>query len=650
MSEKPTYLDFLPPLIPREVLFSGHEKSNPQISPCGKYLTYLAPDANKVMQIWLRQLQSRAGHVMLTNVVGRSIREYSWTYQLNGSIIFQQDVGGNEQWHLFHLDIATRETKDLTPFEGVQARMTQMFPLTPDSIYVALNLTDKAVHDVYCVNLRTGAVDLQEANPGGIYWWLADSFMVIRAAVAVRNDGGKDLLVKKAVGKSPWRVLMGVAPGEEILPLSFTGPWSHENINVLTNKDSDVTRILSVNIESGLALPVLRQSAYDAAGEQDILVNAQTGHIEAVAYCRSKLEWEVVDSGLQADFAFLEKFAAQTRSELKILSRDLQSYQHKQWVISLQSDNAPTEFFLYERSGRDYLAGTLEKLFVSKPQLRHATLGSMHHVQFSARDGLTLRGYLTVPVGVPSKNLPAVLLVHGGPWSRDKWGLNSRAKWLANRGYAVLQVNFRGSTGYGKQFMDAGNREWGGKMQDDLTDAVCWLVEQGIADPKRIAIFGGSYGGYATLCGLTFTPDLFACGVDLYGPSDLVAMLRDMPAYWSMYKSMWKTRLGDPEEDREFLLSRSPLYFADRVTKPLFVVQGKNDKRIAESQSTLVVEALRYQDIPVTYLSFANEGHGIVDPANNMQMYAHIEAFLATHLGGRCEPIEDVFGATGVFL
>lgn len=652
MSEnKATYLDFLPPLIPRELLFSDAEKSNPQISPCGKYLTYLAPDANKVMQVWLRDLKSGSDDVMLTNTTGRSIREYWWTYQLAGSIIYQQDVGGNEQWHLFHVDVQTGKTKDITPYENVQARMTQMFPLTPDSIYVALNVTDSATHDLYCVNLRTGDVDLQEANPGGIFWWLADSFMVVRAAVSVRSDGGKDLLVKeRAFGISPWKVLMQVAPGEEILPLSLTGPWSHENINVLTNKDFDVMRVLNVGINSGLAFPVLPQSAYDAAGEQDILINAQSGYVEAVAFCRSKLEWEVVNPHLRADFAFLEKVAAQTGCELRILNRDFQGFQHKQWVVSLQSDIRSTRYFLYERSGRENLAGELQQLFVSKPQLENMTLAEMQPIEVAARDGLTLPGYLTVPFGVPAKNLPAVLLVHGGPWSRDKWGLNSRVQWLANRGYAVLQVNYRGSTGYGKKFMDAGNREWGGKMQDDLSDAVAWLSAQGIADPKRIAIFGGSYGGYATLCGLAFTPELFACGVDLYGPGDLVAMLRDMPAYWSVYKSMWKTRLGDPDEDKDFLRSRSPLYFVDKVIKPLFVAQGKNDKRVAESQSTLVVEALRYLGKDVTYLSFPNEGHGFVQPANLLQLYAHLEAFLATHLGGRCEPIEDVPGASGVFL
>ncbi len=352
---------------------------------------------------------------------------------------------------------------------------------------------------------------------------------------------------------------------------------------------------------------------------------------------RGKPVWKVLDPSIVDDFAAI----AQVRpGEFNIASRDLAD---KTWVVSYSADDKPTYYYLYHRDGKK-----ADLLFSSQPKLENAALAKMQPIHYPARDGLTIHGYLTTPPGGEAKNLPTVLLVHGGPWARDSWGFNPMVQWLANRGYAVLQVNYRGSTGYGKQFVNAGNKEWAAKMHDDLIDGVNWAVKQGVADRQKVAIMGGSYGGYATLVGLTFTPDVFVCGVDIVGPSNILSLLKTIPPYWTPMRAIFDKRVGSIEKEEEFLRSRSPLFKVDRIKAPLLIGQGKNDPRVKQAESDQIVEAMHKAGRPVEYVIYTDEGHGFQRPENRLHFYAKAEEFLAKYLGGRAEPVGEIQGHSGV--
>jgi dipeptidyl aminopeptidase/acylaminoacyl peptidase len=373
---------------------------------------------------------------------------------------------------------------------------------------------------------------------------------------------------------------------------------------------------------------------YDVGGA---LIHPTRHNIQAVSFNRDKVQWKVLDKDIVEDFKALHWVRP---GEFSVASRDLAD---KTWLVSYTTDDAPTTYYTYDRASRQ-----VKKLFSIQPKLEKLSLATMKPISFPSRDGLTLHGYLTTPVGLEPRNLPTVLLVHGGPWGRDAWGFNAEVQWLANRGYAVLQVNFRGSAGYGKKFLNAGNREWAGKMHDDLLDAVEWAKQQGIADPKKIAIMGGSYGGYATLVGLTFTPDIFACGVDIVGPSNIVSLLKTIPPYWGPMKAMFSKRVGDVAKEEEFLKGRSPLFRVDKIKAPLLIGQGANDPRVNQAESDQIVAALRKAGKTVEYVVYTDEGHGFARPENRLHFFALAEQFLAKHLGGRCEPVGDIKGHSGV--
>jgi dipeptidyl aminopeptidase/acylaminoacyl peptidase len=345
----------------------------------------------------------------------------------------------------------------------------------------------------------------------------------------------------------------------------------------------------------------------------------------------------VLDQSIAPDFEAITKVR---QAEFGVSSRNLTD---SNWLVAYSTDDGPVYYYAYDRESK-----TSTLLFSNRPQLEELSLASMQPISFQARDGLTIHGYLTTPVGISAKNLPTVLLVHGGPWVRDTWGYDPEVQWLANRGYAVVQVNYRGSSGYGKDFLNAGNREWGAKMHDDLIDAVNWLVQQGIADSKKIAIMGGSYGGYATLVGLTFTPDVFAAGVDIVGPSNLITMMESIPPYWEPLRAMEAHRVGNLETEQDFLKSRSPLFFVDRIKKPLLIAQGANDPRVKQAESDQIVEAMQQNGKPVEYVLYTDEGHGFARPENRLHFYAKAEEFLAKYLGGRFEPLGDIPGHSGV--
>jgi dipeptidyl aminopeptidase/acylaminoacyl peptidase len=455
--------------------------------------------------------------------------------------------------------------------------------------------------------------------------WEVDAQFHIRAAQAFTPDGGSEIRIRDT-DKSPWKPAIKWGPEDmDGHVVDFTADG--KALWLVSSQGRDTLSLVKHDLAGGQEQLIASDPGSDVA---EVLMNPLTHEPEAVAFNRERVRWKALNPQIEEDLQALEKGA---RGEPSIISsdRDWQT-----WVVAYSADVSPTDYYLYDRANKK-----LTHLFLARPELAKYTLAPMKPVTIKSRDGLELVSYLTLPVGIEPHQLPLVLLVHGGPWARDQWGYNSFDQWLANRGYAVLSVNYRGSTGFGKKFLHAGDREWAGKMHDDLIDAVHWAVEQGIADPKQVAIFGGSYGGYAALVGATFTPDVFACAVDIVGPSNLVTLLKSIPPYWAPMKKLFSSRVGDLATEEEFLKSRSPLFKADRIRIPMLIAQGANDPRVKQAESEQIVAAIRKAGKPVEYMVFKDEGHGFARPENTLKFVAAAEAFLAKHLrGGRAEPAE----------
>ena len=619
----------LPPLIQREILFGNPQRTSPELSPDGKYLAYIAPDEKNVLQVWRRTVGQQDDRIVTADKK-RGIRIFFWTYNAD-QLIYLQDADGDENFHLFLVNIQSNIVRDLTPFQGVKAQPVELDPKFPDQVLVGMNLNNPQKFDVYRVNLKNGAVEFDTDNPGNVVSWQADAEFQVRAATSATPDGGSDLLFRETTDQ-PWEILRHWGPDEQGGPVSFSA--DNKTLYIQGNHDANAQRLIALDVATHQETVVAEDEQYDVAG---IIIQPITRVIQAVSFDKDKKEWQVIDPSIAADF---EAIAQVRTGEFSIISRDLED---KNWLVAYLVDDGPVYYYAYNRESK-----TSTFLFSNKPKLEGLQLASMQPVSYEARDGLTIHGYLTTPVGIPTQNLPTVLFVHGGPWARDNWGYSPSAQWLANRGYAVLQVNFRGSTGYGKAFLNAGNREWAGKMHDDLIDSVNWLVELGISDPKKIAIMGGSYGGYATLVGLTFTPDVFAAGVDIVGPSNLITLIQSIPPYWEPLKASFYHRVGNLETEEEFLKSRSPLFFANCIQKPLLIAQGANDPRVKQAESDQIVEAMRSSGLPVEYVLYTDEGHGFARPENRLHFFAIAEEFLAKYLGGRFEPLGDIQGHSGV--
>lgn len=618
----------LPTLIPREILFGNPERISPKLSPDGQYIAYIAPDEKNVLQVWLRTLEKDEAK-KLTNDKKRGISWFFWTYQPE-KLIYLQDVDGDENFHLYEVNIQTNIVRDLTPFQGVNADVIGLLPEFPDSILVGLNLKSPEKFDVYRINLNNGAVEFDTDNPGNILSWTADANFQIRAALAATPDGGSELLYRETVDKL-WTTLRYWSPDDEGGVLGFSKDG--QTLYLMASHEANTQRLLSLDLTNQQEAVIAQDEQYDVSYA---ISHPTERNIEAVAFYKDKLQWQILDESIASDW----KAIASVRSgEVNLVSRDLAD---KTWLTAYETDDGPVYYYVYDRASQ---SSTL--LFSHRPELETLPLVKIEPVAYQARDGLTIHGYLTLPQGL-SAPYPTVMLVHGGPWGRDIWGYNPKAQWLANRGYAVLQPNFRGSTGYGKDFLNAGNREWGAKMHDDLIDGVNWLVSQDIADKNKIAIMGASYGGYATLVGLTFTPEVFACGVDIVGPSNLITLMETIPPYWAPMMAMFQHRVGNLETELEFLKSRSPLFFVDKIQKPLLVGQGANDPRVKQAESEQIVNAMRQAGKPVEYVLYTDEGHGFARPENNLHFYGVAEEFLAKHLGGRFEPSEEIEGHSGL--
>lgn len=606
-------------LIPRKVLFGNPVKTSPQISPDGTRMAYLAP-VNNVLNVWVGTIGNDDSQPV-TKDKDRGIRFYFWAKD-NKHILYIQDAGGNENWRLYATNLETKETRDLTPFENVQAQVVDLDKHFPNELLVGLNKENPQVHDVYHLDLASGELTLVAKNPGNFLGWVTDTNFQVRGAVEALPDGGQDLLVRENE-QAEWQKIVTWGPEDALNsgPVGFTKDG--QSIYLEDARQVNAGRLVEMHIAHGEITVLAEDPQYDVSR---VLVNPDTYDVQAVSFNKDRVEWVVLDQSVRQDFHTLQDIHP---GDFGIISRDNAD---KTWLVAFTADNGPVSFYAFDRTTR-----AVTFLFENQPELTKYTLTTIQPVSFTARDGLTVHGYLALPPGSDGKNLPMVLNVHGGPWARDAWGYNPEVQWFANRGYACLQVNYRGSTGYGKEFLNAGNKEWGRNMHYDLVDAVTWAVDKGIANPKQVAIYGGSYGGYAALVGATFTPDLFACAVDIVGPSNLITLIKTIPPYWSTFLATFQRRVGNPETEEEFLKSRSPLFKVDQIKIPMLIAQGANDPRVKQAESEQIVKAMENNGIDYEYMLFPDEGHGFAKPENRLKFYAAAEKFLAQHLGGRYE-------------
>jgi dipeptidyl aminopeptidase/acylaminoacyl peptidase len=605
------------PIIPRDVLFGNPEKAAPWLSPDGTRIAYLAPH-DGTLSVYVRTIGADDDRLVASDPK-RPIRNAFWAPD-GTRVLYLQDANGDENFHLFAADPGGGAPPvDLTPYDGVLVQLQSLDLHRPDVVLVAMNKRDPQLFDVYRLDPRGGELTLDTENPGAISAFADDADMVVRAGVIQHPDASSEIVVRDTA-TAPWRTLARFDAADGMPELAGFTPDGGALLAV-TSADANAARLVRFDMASGERTDVAGDPEYDVA---DVVFSPRTKAPVAVSIVRERVGWTVLDPDYAADF---EALAAQVPGDLGIASTDRDD---RMWLVSSAVDNGSRSYWSYNRDTR-----RAAKIFAMRPELERYTLSAMTPVRYPARDGLTIHGYVSTPPGADARGLPAVLLVHGGPWVRDTWGYNPYVQWLTNRGYAVLQPNFRGSSGYGKAHLNAGDREWAGAMHTDLLDAKDWLAAQAIADPKRIGIMGGSYGGYATLAALAFAPDAFACGVDIVGPSNLNTLLASIPPYWETMRATFTQRMGDSED---FLASHSPLFRADAIRAPLLIGQGANDPRVKIAESDQIVAAMRANGQPVTYVVFDDEGHGFARPQNNKRFNAAVESFLARYLGGRTEP------------
>ncbi len=619
-------------LIPRSVLFGNPERTSAKISPDGTKLAFLAP-VDGVLNVWAGPSSDLSKAKPVTSDKKRPVRRFGWA-ATNQHIIFSQDSGGDEDWHVYSVDLVSGKKLDLTPFDKVAAQIWAGSAKHPEWIVVGVNNRIKQLHDPHKVNIRTGERKVLLQNPGYVGFNF-DHDLELRTAARMTKDGGATIEVatKDEKGAYTFAPLMKIAQEDALTTGALSFDKSNENIYMWDSRGRDTKALVSLNLKTKQAKIIAENAQADGS---NLMVHPTEHTIQAVGFTRARREWKILDEGIKPDF---EKLAKVARGEFHVVSKTLND---RKWVVAFAGDTAPLRFYLWDRDAQKETF-----LFVAKKKLEGLKLTKMHPVIIKSRDNLDLVSYLSLPIesdkdvdGKPEKAQPMVLLVHGGPWARDGWGYNPLHQLLANRGYAVLSVNYRGSVGFGKKFVNAGNREWARKMHDDLIDAVNWAVAQGVAQKDKICIAGGSYGGYATLVGLTMTPDVFACGVDIVGPSSIITLLKSIPPYWKPMIDMFKVRVGDwtTPEGKKDLESRSPLNHVDKIKKPLLIGQGANDPRVKQAESDQIVKAMQAKNIPVSYVLFPDEGHGFARTENSQAFFAVAEAFLSKHLGGKYQP------------
>ena len=611
-------------LIPRAVLFGNPVRAQARLSSDGRFMSFLAP-RDGVLNIWLAPFGKLDQARPITNDRKRGIRQHLWADD-GRHILFLQDEGGDENWRVHSVDVVSGKEINLTPFEQVHAEIVGLSPERPDIALIGLNDRAPEWHDLYEINIATGERQLVEKNDQEFGGYLEDPQLHPRVAVKMLEDGGGELYRKTDQG---WKSFLKYGQSDSLTMRPITVESGGNTLLMLTSVGRDKAALVRVELESGKQA-VLAQS--DRADISEVWLEPRSRKPQAYGVEYLTAELHPLTPAVGHDIERLQKALG---PQFDLVSQTLDD---SKWVVVVDDPVHVTTSYLYERG-----TGKVTKLFDHRPDLAGEPLRPMQPVEIRARDGLTLVAYLTLPAGTlakPPGPLPMILDVHGGPWARDSYGFNPEHQWLANRGYAVLSVNYRGSTGFGKKFINAGDLEWGRRMHEDLLDAADWAIREKIAQPDKIAIYGGSYGGYAALAGLTFTPDRFACGVDIVGPSNLITLLNSIPPYWKSFLEDMARRVGDPRTDqgRQLLKERSPLTYVDRISKPLLIAQGANDPRVKQAESDQIVAAMQAKKLPVTYVLYPDEGHGFARPQNRIAFYAVSEGFLAQCLGGRQEP------------
>ncbi len=619
-----------PPLIPRSQFFRAPEHSTPLVSPDGAHLAWISP-TNGIPNLWVRPLATGTNTSTKTNTTTTaprllsldprgSIRQPAWQPD-SQAVLYLQDPDGSGTFHLMQAHVPSGNIRDLTPFTGVQARLVTTSTRFTDEILVAMNLRNRRLFDVYRVDLRTGSITPDAENTGEVSQWFADNDLNLRLAQVILPNG-EFALGTRTDPRSLWRPLLRWGNDDTLGKFFGFGP-GNSNLFLVSSVRAQAPRLLSIDATTGAATALAQDVRFDVSAA---LFHPRSNALEAVQFNRARAQWQLANTNLLPDFEVLRRHR---NADIDILSRDLAD---RTWTVSFTSADAPIQFALYDRSRR-----AVTPLFAERSELPSSGLGSTRSVSFSARDGLSIEGYLTLPPGIEPRRLPAVVLVHAGPWSRVVWSFDPEVHWLANRGYAVLQVNFRGSEGYGKDHRQAGNQEWGGKILLDLLDARKWTGDQGFIDPKRTAIMGTGFGGYAALAVLARHPDEFAVGIAINGTPNLATMIQSIPAAATGIRALLDQRVGRLDADAALLRDHSPMHRAAFIKGPLLIAATAHDPQAPAAEMDAFVAAIRREGRAIDYLLFGDEGSAIRNPANQLRLYAAIEAFLARHLQGRAE-------------
>ncbi|MCB2211243.1 S9 family peptidase [bacterium] len=632
-------------LIPLDVLFGNPTQIQARLSPDGSAMTYLAP-RDGVLNIWIKRSEME-GDLALTNDTGSGIHYHMWMFD-NKHVLYIQDRDGDENWRVYAINVKTGEIRDLIPREEsddhpIRSEVLAYSATHPSKVVIGMNRRDERVHDAWLLDTDTGELSLLAKGEVSNLRWIIDNNLDVRGWIRANPDGGRTMLLRWG-SSGPFKEAITWEQEDELASGFVDFHSDNRTMYIRDSRDLNSAALYAYDTRTGDQTLLAANPMYDVA---KVMLNPQTMEAQAVMYMEERMRWEAIDPSIEQD---LERMRKAARGDFFTTSKTLDD---NTWVIFYGVDNGSGVYYKYTRD-----TGKFEKMFLTYPDLEGQPLVEMKPIHYTASDGMELHGYLTLPEHVEAP-MPLVLLVHGGPWTRDYWGFDSDAQWLANRGYACLQVNFRGSSGYGKDYLNAGDREWGGRIQQDLTDGVQWAIDQGIADPEKVAIYGASFGGYAALCGAAFTPDLYNCAISLVGPSSLVTLLSTIPPYWTSYQQTYDARTGrlpryesgekagmpkaeadfteQDREDYEFLISRSPLYSADQIKIPLLIGQGANDVRVKLQESEQIVKVLKKNGVEVDYMLFPDEGHGLNKLDNRLDFFHRADAFLAKHLGGRAE-------------
>lgn len=610
------------PLVPLEDFFKNADKSGWQISPDGESISYLSPHMGHT-NVFVRKITDSVGTPVTHDSV-RNIYNYQWK---GNRILYLQDVGGDENYQLFSVSMDGKDQKALTPFPKVRTGILNDLRYVPGKekeILITMNKRDARFFDPYSINIETGETKVVYQNDKNFDSWFTDHAGVIR--IASKTDGVNTTFYHRATETAPFDSLLTTNYKESFAIQFFT--FDNKNLYVATNIGRDKTAVVEYDLAARKEIKeIYTNPDYDVDG---LGYSPKRKVLEAVYFTSWKSEEHFLDKEAEADYNKMkEKFKGY---EIGIYGNN---NEEDKFIVWTGNDKMPSKFYFYDKKN-----GDTKFLAEGRPWIKEGDMASMKAVKYKSRDGLTIHGYLTLPKGVEAKNLPVVINPHGGPWARDVWGFNNEVQFLANRGYAVLQMNFRGSTGYGKEFWLKGNKQWGKTMQDDISDGVAYLIKEGIADPQRVAIYGASYGGYATLAGITFTPDLYCCAVDYVGVSNMFTFMKTIPPYWEPYKAMFYEMVGDPVKDSALLAAASPVFFVDKIKVPLFIAQGANDPRVNKAESDQVVEALKKRGIEVEYMVKDDEGHGFANEKNSIDFYTAMEKFFAKHLARLKEEVK----------